>query len=243
MKIIELAYGGKKIKCHLSYDWNGSIRLAVKKNGEVHIKAPHLIPEMMIKSFLKQKARWIYRHYTFHKLHDDSLSPKEYKEGEIHFFMGERYQLSIKKGDKESVLLSEANSLSEKQMIVSTARPSSVLIRSIIRAWYHEQGVKILFDRFQKAKEPFSRIGIVPESLTYKRMRGKWGTCAHDGAICLNPELIKTPLECIDYVVYHELCHVRHHNHGNGFHALMTQMMPDWKVRRKKLNHFSGQQY
>jgi len=242
MKLIELIYGGKTIPCHVTYDWKSSMRLAVHKNGEVHIKVPHLIPDVMIKSFLKQKASWIYRQYTFTKLHDDSLAPKEYKEGETHFFMGERYRLTVIKGERDSVSRSEENVLGEKRIIVTTQRPSPLLVKSQLRAWYHDMGVTVLYERYRKALAPFAQIGIIPESLTYKRMYGKWGTCAHDGAICLNPELIKTPLECIDYVVYHELCHVRHHNHGEGFHSLMTQMLPDWKLRRKKLNQYSGQQ-
>ena len=69
-------------------------------------------------------------------------------------------------------------------------------------------------------------------------MRSQWGSCSIDGRISLNTHLIKAPLVLVDYVVLHELCHLRHHNHGRRFYGLMDRHMPNWKRRRSQLDRF-----
>lgn len=62
------------------------------------------------------------------------------------------------------------------------------------------------------------------------------GSCTAEGHILLNLDLIVAPIMCIEYVVVHELCHLREHNHGNDFYRLLKLMMPDWERRRERLN-------
>jgi predicted metal-dependent hydrolase len=69
-----------------------------------------------------------------------------------------------------------------------------------------------------------------------RKMSNRWGSCTAEGHILLNPDLIVAPLPCIEYVVAHELCHLREHNHGTDFYRLLTAMMPDWERRRERLN-------
>jgi predicted metal-dependent hydrolase len=61
-------------------------------------------------------------------------------------------------------------------------------------------------------------------------MRSRWGSCSHKNSIVFNSQLVKAPLQCIDYVVVHELCHTLHHDHGPGFKHLLDNVMPDWKT-------------
>jgi predicted metal-dependent hydrolase len=66
-------------------------------------------------------------------------------------------------------------------------------------------------------------------------MKRTWGSCSVSGVITLNPHLVKAPPECIDYVVAHEICHLREHNHGKAFYALQQQLYPGWKAAKDKL--------
>ena len=69
-------------------------------------------------------------------------------------------------------------------------------------------------------------------------MRSQWGSCSLSGRISLNTHLVKTPPRLAEYVVLHELCHLRHHDHSPRFYALMERYMPDWRVRRSELDRY-----
>ena len=66
-------------------------------------------------------------------------------------------------------------------------------------------------------------------------MKKRWGSCSKQGAIILNTELIKAPSHCIDYVILHEMCHLKYFNHGKAFYNLLVKIMPDWEKRKKRL--------
>lgn len=79
-------------------------------------------------------------------------------------------------------------------------------------------------------------IGVKAGSIVYRNMKSKWGSCQPaTGRICINTRLALYPPECLEYVVVHELCHLREASHGPAFHAMLDAYMPDWKRRRAKL--------
>ncbi len=79
-------------------------------------------------------------------------------------------------------------------------------------------------------------IGVRARKLAYRNMKSRWGSCQPStGRICINTRLALYPPECLEYVVVHELCHLRVRGHGPDFHALMDVYMPDWRDRRAKL--------
>ncbi len=71
--------------------------------------------------------------------------------------------------------------------------------------------------------------------LIVRRIKTRWGSCSKNGTILLNTELIKAPVDCIDYVITHELCHLRIHEHTSAFYRLLSRCMPDWERRKARL--------
>ena len=71
--------------------------------------------------------------------------------------------------------------------------------------------------------------------LRVRRMQASWGTCSVDGLITLNPLLLRAPSRCIDYVIVHEVCHLREHNHSARFYALQEQLFPAWRQTKQHL--------
>jgi predicted metal-dependent hydrolase len=80
------------------------------------------------------------------------------------------------------------------------------------------------------------RHGIQPEGFKIRKMTNRWGSCTSEGHILLNIDLIVAPVNCIEYVIVHELCHLKEHNHSKKFYMLLSAMMPDWERRRERLN-------
>ncbi|GAA4012014.1 hypothetical protein GCM10022631_24930 [Deinococcus rubellus] len=76
----------------------------------------------------------------------------------------------------------------------------------------------------------------MPEPFRLRRMATRWGSCTHAGQLTFNPLLVQAPKECIDYVLLHELCHVKEFSHARAYYALLGRVLPDWKVRRARLN-------
>jgi len=227
-------YANRTIQYHIEKSFRRSLSIHIKPDATVLVRAPKFFPNFMIQKQVEERATWIYKKLIEIEKHTKKIVPKKYKDGEVHYLLGKEYTLKSQTGEIDEV------SIQGEYIIITSKRISSVIIKSLLTAWYHEQSIQILYKQYELACAVFAEIGIIPQSLTYKPMRGKWGYCSHDNHICLNPELVKTPLVCIEYVIYHELCHVRHHNHGVRFHALQRKMLPDYKIRKKKLDTFSS---
>ncbi len=83
------------------------------------------------------------------------------------------------------------------------------------------------------------REGIATPTLRIQKLVKRWGSCSDSGRIMLNLELIKAPKDCIDYVIIHELCHLKEKHHGPRFWRLLEKLMPGYEGRRKRLNLFA----
>ncbi|MEW8307657.1 MAG: M48 family metallopeptidase, partial [gamma proteobacterium symbiont of Ctena orbiculata] len=81
----------------------------------------------------------------------------------------------------------------------------------------------------------FQRMGYAPPAIHIGRMKTRWGSLSSRGLLTLNRDLIRAPRECIDYVVTHELCHLKHKDHSRAFYRLLEQVMPDWDKRKHRL--------
>jgi hypothetical protein len=104
-----------------------------------------------------------------------------------------------------------------------------------VEAWYLAHAK----ERFARSvAESAARLGMrlaSPPQMQLRRMPKRWGSWTRRGVIYLNPELVKAPGSCIDYVVTHELCHLVHGHHGPAFFALLSRAMPDWEQRKLRL--------
>ena len=109
------------------------------------------------------------------------------------------------------------------------------VIKQLMDQWYLNKALLHFNESLDRCWKKFQKFDSAKPSISVKRMKKRWGSLSKKGLMTLNPELIKAPKECIDYVVTHELCHIKYHNHSAEFYNLLYSILPDWKMIKQKL--------
>jgi len=162
----------------------------------------------------------------------ESVLPREYISGESHMYLGRRYLLKVSpvKDNKDAGV-----KLIQGQLKVFTTNTSQTRVKVLLRNWYRYHAKDYFSRRIKAITKEVSWIKKEPV-WQLLMMRKQWGSCSPKGKLSLNPHLVKAPRECIEYVIYHELCHLQEHNHSKRFYALLTDLMPEWKSVKLKLD-------
>lgn len=199
--------------------------------ARIIISAPKHISDETIRLFILSKLDWIEKRSE--KLQQQALlSPQEYIDDESYYIWGKEYSISIVEKCAQPNVALTTNTLQ------LTVKPNAnyEYKKQLVNSWSREQ--------LRLAAEPLieqwcPQLNVSINKLYVRQMKRCWGSCntrAH--TIRLNTELVKKPIECLEYVIVHELVHLLEPSHNNNFHALMTKFMPDWKAHKELLNNF-----
>ena len=226
MPVIEL--GNIKIDVELKDIKN--IHLSVyPPDGNVKIAAPVRMDIDTIRVYAINKLKWIKKQQeTFRN--QEREAPREYLTKESHYFQGKRYLLKIIEHNKPP------NVLIKHSAIELYVKPNTSVEKrkEVIDEWYRTQ-LKLIVPTLIKKWE--AKIGVQSNEYGIKKMRTKWGTCNTKAKrIWLNLELAKKPVDCLEYIIVHELVHLLERSHNDRFVALMNEYMPKWRFHRDELN-------
>ena len=217
----------KQIDFYLEYSNRKTLGITVKPDLSVLVKAPVDTALEKVEETLRKKASWIIRQQSFFLTFHPKTPAKKFMGGETHLYLGRQYRLSIVQTKLESVKL--------KGKFIEVATIDKLRVRQLVNGWYLGNA-KI---KFQSIAQPiidrFKIYKVEPSSIVLRDMPTRWGSCTPKGKIILNPELIKAPKGCIEYVIIHELCHLVHHDHTQRFIDLQTKEMKDWEKWKMKL--------
>lgn len=222
---------GRNVLCEIIRSQRKTISMRLLPDKRIEVKAPYLINANDIETFLLKHSRWLFNRLD--ALEKKSMEPKKYVSGELHYFLGEQYPLKVIISSENTVVFQD-NTL---MVFAKYDLPES--IEFLLERWYFEQA-KLVFQEISfPLMKQMEKYKVAPKSFTIKKMKTRWGSCSSKGSVNLNLELIKLPKECIKTVILHELCHLVHMNHSKEFYALMTAVMPDWKIWDKHLKSLS----
>ncbi len=216
-----------------------TLALHVHRDGSVLVRAPLRVSLSYVFLFIRERWAWLETQRS-RFMAEPAASPFEYKDGEVFLHLGEHFLLRI------DVATRNHARLVDNELLVSItpermAQPEG--IHDVVGLWQRREAKRIFPLRLAACYELMREMQRPFPALKIRKMRSRWGSCAKDGVITLNLELIKMPLECIDYVVTHELCHLVEFNHSARFYELQSRYVPDWKARRQSLELLARQQY
>jgi len=198
-------------------------------NGKVKISAPTRMDLDTIRVYAISKLQWIKKKQEQFKKQERE-TPREYLTKESHYFLGKRYLLKVIERDASpNVELTHSEILLYVRPLTTVSKK-----QEIIEEWYRSELKKIVPDLIAKWEKV---IGVSTNEFGIKKMRTKWGTCNPEAKrIWLNLELAKKPVECIEYIIVHELVHLLERNHNERFIGYMDEFMPKWRFYRDELN-------
>jgi len=222
-----IQFGSKQIVFHLEYSNRKSLGITVKPDLSVLVKAPADTSLEKVKEKLRKKASWIIRQQSFFLYFHPRTPARKYISGETHLYLGRQYRLRIIHNNFESVKL--------KGKYIEATVTDKTRAEHLVVEWYSQNAKLKLRMIAQPLIDNFKKYNIEPSSIVLRDMPTRWGSCTPKGKIILNPELIKAPKGCIEYVIIHELCHLVHHDHTQKFIDLQTKEMKDWEKWKMKL--------
>ena len=208
-----------------------NINLRIKPNMEIYISAPMNLHSDYIENFIRSKEKWIKQ--VLQKIEEAKQNqlPSQYLSGEKYKYLGKEYELEVKQGNSNRVSLKEGKII---LTVISNIFENSDEKKKVMEKWYFENAQKVFVNTIQKWLEILDES---IEKLSIKPMKSRWGSCNYvKRYINLNTELIKRTQFEIEYVVLHELTHLKYPNHGKGFYRYIENYMPNYKMAEKMLN-------
>lgn len=223
----EIQFGSKTIPFRLEFSNRKSLGITVTPEMEVLVKAPSDAPLEKVKEKVKGKAPWIIKQLSFFLSFQPKNPARRYVSGETHLYLGRQYRLQIELGEEESVRL--------KGKFIQVITKNKHKAKDLLKEWYLQHAQAKFREIAQPLIASFRKYKVEPSSIVLREMPTRWGSCTPKGKIILNPELIKAPKGCIEYVIIHELCHLVYHEHSQRFFDLQSVHMRDWEKWKEKL--------
>jgi len=225
----KVKFGSIDLVFSVIYTDRKSLGITVTPENLILVKAPASATLPDIKRRLIKKAPWIIKQQLFFLGFHPKTPARKYIGGETHLYLGRQYRLKI--------IIGKAGTVKPTGRFIEVTTPQRDKVETLMHDWYYNNA-RDWFNRLAAPLiEKFRKHKVKPTSIVLREMPTRWGSCTARGKIILNPELIKAPKGCIEYVIIHELCHLIHHNHTQKFIDLQTKEMPDWEKWKNKLEN------
>lgn len=212
------------------YSIRRSLGISVLPDSSVIVRAPYRTSRKLILRIVEEKSAWIIKHRDNFLNQYQKKPVRSFITGSSHQFRGNEFILNIRESRKPFIRF---NGSSIEAGTLQTSNEES--IRKLLQKAYKNEAIKLFPNMFYNILEKHNKYGFKPAGLVIRTMKRRWGSCSNIGRITLSSELIRLNDKYIEYVILHELCHLRHHNHGPKFYELLSELYPDWEKVRKEI--------
>ncbi len=200
------------------------VGLKVDENG-LTVSAPSTMPLAKVESIVRESERWILRKIA--EWSHRKVAPVDWREGERIPFLGGGLTLRLARGAR-----SRADRRDAELWVVTRDGTASQVEQAVVR-WYKRAAQLYLSERLQTLSRA---SGLALPTLTISSAMARWGSCSSKREVRLAWRLVKAPPDLVDYVIRHELAHLRHMDHSSAFWAEVGRQCPDYRARRERLN-------
>ncbi|REL30505.1 M48 family metallopeptidase [Thalassotalea euphylliae] len=205
------------------------------KHGLITVRAPSFVDKTFVERFVASKASWLRAKVSQQHNTENRLPRYRLMDGGRMLFMGKEFDITVQTGRRSSIDLGdEAFSFklpssyfaSSEDEINSKGTPSKLTLQleKQLDQWLKEQALKYLPERVRYWS---SITNLLPQEVLIRKYKSRWGSCTSRGVVSLNSRLMLCPVEVVDYVIIHELCHLVHLNHSAKFWQLVDRHCPD----------------
>jgi len=200
-------------------------------NGRVRVATPFVLTDDAVRLAVISRLGWIKRQRA--KFEGQSRqSKREMVTGESHYFLGQRYRLRVVNHDGGARVAMRNKSIIELHVPQQTTVNQR---ERLLQRWYRQQLKALIPPLLEKWQ---TTLGVQVADWGVKKMKTKWGSCnIGPRRVWFNLELAKKPVQCLEYIVVHELAHLSARYHSDRFVTLMEQHLPTWRTWREMLNH------
>lgn len=216
-----------------------TLSITITSSAQVIVLAPYSLSNAKIKDIIRKRAEWILQKKEYFKQLSLQFPDKEFISGEQLLFLGRKHRLKIKEVISKAP---QMPTLAGRRVFISVTKyltpyEKKKKIKETLIKWFFSETAKVIKQRTKR----YSRIlNLVPNEVIIKDQKKRWGSCSGNGTLRLNWKIAMAPISIIDYIVVHELCHLKVKNHSPGFWKQVSFAVPDYQRRREWLKSNAG---
>jgi predicted metal-dependent hydrolase len=203
-----------------------TIALVIENDGSLVVRAPYRVGQKEIERIVLEKTDWIRERQAYARKHFGA--PHQFENGELFYYLGNAYPLRVVDIHTSPLFSKNSFQMGEKDQAHAPR---------IFTDWYRRQARQIINER---ASSLASQHHLMFKGLRITSARSRWGSCSSRGVLNFPWRLVMVPLEIIDYVIVHELAHLKIQNHSKQFWSYLEQLHPNYRTQRKWLRENVG---
>lgn len=205
--------------------------LEIKRDGIINVIAPNGLDKTFIVDKVKNKSDWIIKKLDEIEVLNNNRYIRSYESGDIFLYLGKEYMLEVL---VDKITIGTSVSLENNKLIVRSNSNNKDVIQRALKNWYTDETLGIVKERINYYKLFFEDTVT---SIKIKDQKSRWASCTYKNEILFNLRCSMMPIQIIDYIVVHEMCHMEHRNHSKDFYLAVERILPDYKERVKWLKN------
>ncbi len=226
----QVNYGTQDIFFEIKFSDRKTLAIEVHPDSSIVVIAPEATDLKEIKKRIIKRGQWIFKQQQYFEQFLPRTPEREYVSGETHIYLGRKFVLKVRLG-----ITNEAKLRGGILYVTCKNSTQPNTVKKILAQWYYNHSQRKFVAIKDEQYLKFKKYDIKVPTLEIKRMPKRWGSCSSKGRIIINPEIIKAPTKCIEYLIIHEMCHLIEHNHTKKFYNLLSQIMPNWEKWKNTL--------